>query len=553
VSAAVSQPLLRFTGVRIETSGRWQSEPRPLLEELSFEIGAGELVALVGESGSGKTLAARAILSLLPAGVRQSAGRIELEGRDLKGLSAPELRKVRGAQIGMVFQEPMVSLNPAITIERQLAEGMRLHRRLSAAEIRRRAVAMLERVRIRDPLRCLSSYPHEFSGGMRQRIMRASVLLLQPKLLIADEPTTALDTLSQREVLELMVELAQDTGAAVLLITHDLGLVARYTRRAIVLEKGRLMESGATEQILLNPRNPYTQRLVASLPRSAGDLAAVPASVPTILAARGVSIEYPGRPGFFRRALPKRVVHGVNLDVREGEIVAIVGASGSGKSTLGRAVLGLKPLAAGAVRFDGVDLSRLSGEQRRSFRRSAQLVFQDPFSSLDPRLRVRELVAATLRHADELDSAGKQARVQEMLEEVGLPSFGARFPHQMSGGQRQRVAIARAVVSRPRLVVADEPVSALDVTIQQQILTLFQKLQSQYGFACLFITHDLAVVRQIAARVIVMSGGAVVEEGPVASVFRNPAHEYTRALLEATPTLEVVGQAAIPALGESSR
>jgi peptide/nickel transport system ATP-binding protein len=552
VSASGSPPLLRFTGVRIETSGRWQSEPRPLLEELSFEIGAGELVALVGESGSGKTLAARAILSLLPPGVRQSAGRIELEGRDLTRLSAPELRKVRGAQIGMVFQEPMVSLNPAITIERQLAEGMRLHRRLSAAEIRRRAVAMLERVRIRDPLRCLSSYPHEFSGGMRQRIMLASVLLLQPKLLIADEPTTALDTLSQREVLELMVELAQDTGAAVLLITHDLGLVARYTRRAIVLEKGRLMESGTTEQILLNPRNPYTQRLVASLPRGA-DVAAVPASVPTILEARGVSIEYPGRPGLFRRALPKRVVHGVNLDVREGEIVAIVGASGSGKSTLGRAVLGLKPLAAGAVRFDGVDLSRLSGEQRRLFRRSAQLVFQDPFSSLDPRLRVRELVAATLRHADELDSVGKQARVQEMLEEVGLPSFGARFPHQMSGGQRQRVAIARAVVSRPRLVVADEPVSALDVTIQQQILTLFQKLQSQYGFACLFITHDLAVVRQIAARVIVMSGGAVVEEGPVASVFRNPAHEYTRALLEATPTLEVVGQAAIPALGESSR
>jgi peptide/nickel transport system ATP-binding protein len=543
-----SEPLLRFAGVRIETSGRWQSESRTLLEELSFEIGTGELVALVGESGSGKTLAARAILGLLPPGVRLSAGRIELEGHDLTHLSALELRKVRGAQIGMVFQEPMVSLNPAITIERQLAEGMRLHLQLPGAEIRRRAVAMLERVRIRDPLHCLKSYPHEFSGGMRQRIMLASVLLLQPKLLIADEPTTALDTLSQREVMELMVELAHDTGAAVLLITHDLGLVARYTRKAIVLEKGRLMESGTTEQILLEPRNPYTQRLVASLPRGGGDLAAVPASVPTVLEVRGASIEYPGRPGLFRRALPKRVVHGVSLDVREGEIVALVGASGSGKSTLGRAVLGLKPLAAGAIRFNGVDLSNMTAEQCRQYRRSAQLVFQDPYSSLDPRLRVRDIVAATLR-LDDLDAADRRARVEAVLEEVGLPSFGSRFPHQMSGGQRQRVAIARAVVSRPRLVVADEPVSALDVTIQQQVLTLFQKLQSQYGFACLFITHDLAVVRQIAARVIVMSGGSVVEEGLVASVFSNPAHEYTRQLLEATPILRV----ATPAPVESAR
>jgi peptide/nickel transport system ATP-binding protein len=350
--------------------------------------------------------------------------------------------------------------------------------------------------------------------------------------------------------MELMVELAHDTGAAVLLITHDLGLVARYTRRAVVLEKGRLMETGTTEQILHNPRNPYTRRLVESLPRDRGDLAAVPASVPTVLEVREACIEYPGRPGLFRRALPKRVVHGVDLDVREGEIVAIVGASGSGKSTLGRAVLGLRPLAAGTVRFNGVDLSSMTAGQHRQFRRSAQLVFQDPFSSLDPRLRVGELVAATLRHVDDLNPAEKRARVQEVLEEVGLPSFGARFPHQMSGGQRQRVAIARAVVSRPRLVVADEPVSALDVTIQQQVLTLFQKLQSQYGFACLFVTHDLAVVRQIAARVIVMSGGRVVEEGLVASVFRNPSHEYTRELLDATPTFQV---AAIPAPAESTR
>jgi peptide/nickel transport system ATP-binding protein len=528
--------LLRFEAVRIETAGR------TLLEDLSFEMDTGEMVAVVGESGSGKTLAARAILRLLPPNVRQSAGRIELLGRDLTRMSARELQTMRGAQAGMVFQEPMVSLNPAMTIERQLAEGMRLHRRLPGEEIRRRSIAMLERVRIRDPLRCLKSYPHEFSGGMRQRIMLASVLLLQPKLLIADEPTTALDTLSQREVLELMVELARDTGAAVLLITHDLGLVARYTTRAVVLEKGRLMEVGTTRQILTDPQNPYTRRLVESLPRGHGDVAPVSASAPTVLEVRDASIDYAGRPGLFRAGAPKRVVHGVSLEVRAGEIVALVGASGSGKSTLGRAVLGLKPLAAGSVRFDGTDLASMSAQQLRQFRRSAQLVFQDPYSSLDPRLRIRDIIGASLR-----DSADKDSRVQAILEEVGLPSFGSRFPHQMSGGQRQRVAIARAVVCRPRLVVADEPVSALDMTIQQQVLALLQKLQTQYGFACLFITHDLAVVRQIAARVIVISAGSLVEEGPVASVFGNPQHEYTRELLQATPSLQV-----IPGSGQSS-
>ena len=537
--ASVSAPLLRFDGVRIESSGRAASETRTLLEGLSFDVAAGEFVAVVGESGSGKTLAARSILSLLPPGVRQTAGRIELEGRDLTQLSAPEMRRVRGAQIGMVFQEPMVSLNPAMSLGRQLAEGMQLHRRLPNNEIRRQSIAMLERVRINDPLRCLKAYPHEFSGGMRQRIMLASVLLLKPKLLIADEPTTALDTLSQREVLELMVELAHDNGTAVLLITHDLGLVARYTERAIVLEKGRLMESGYTDQILANPQNPYTQRLVASLPRGSGDLVPPEDSAPVVLEVRKACIEYPGRPGFWRSAVPHQVVHGVDLDVRAGEIVAIVGASGSGKSTLGRAILGLKPLAAGTIRFDGVELAAMTAVQRKQFRRAAQLVFQDPYSSLDPRRRVRDIVAATLRHVDDIDAAERRARVQSILEEVGLPSFADRYPHQMSGGQRQRVAIARAVVSRPRLVVADEPVSALDVTIQQQILTLFQTLQAQYGFACLFITHDLAVVRQIATRVVVMSGGIVVEEGAVKSVFGDPAHKYTRELLEATPTLDV--------------
>jgi peptide/nickel transport system ATP-binding protein len=540
--ASLATPLLRFTGVRIEAVGRARAGSAPLLEDLSFDVAPGEFVAVVGESGSGKTLAARSILNLLPEGVRRVGGRIELEGRDLTQLSGPEMRKVRGAQIGMVFQEPMVSLNPAMTIGRQLAEGLQLHRQLSGDEIRRQVLAMLERVRITDPLRCLSAFPHEFSGGMRQRIMLAAVLLLKPKLLIADEPTTALDTLSQREVLELMVELAHDDGAAVLLITHDLGLVARYTERAIVLEKGRLMEVGTTRQILTEPQNPYTQRLVASLPRGSAAGTAVPDSAQVVVEVRNASVEYPGRAGLWRAGTPTQVVHGVDLDVRSGEIVAIVGASGSGKTTLGRAILDLKPLAAGSIRFDGIELARMTAAQRKQFRRAAQLVFQDPYSSLNPRLRVRDIVAATLRHAD-IDVAERAARVDAILDEVGLASFGDRFPHQMSGGQRQRVAIARAVVSRPRLVVADEPVSALDMTIQQQVLALFRKLQAQYGFACLFITHDLAVVRQIATRVVVMSGGVVVEEGPVSSVFSDPRHRYTRELLAATPVLEAAALA----------
>jgi peptide/nickel transport system ATP-binding protein len=537
VIASLSTPLLRFAGVRIETAGRPGSPPQPLLEGLSFDVAPGEFVAVVGESGSGKTLAARSILNLLPDGVMRVAGRIELEGRDLTQLSAAQMRKVRGAQIGMVFQEPMVSLNPAMTIGRQLAEGLELHRQLSKAEIRRQSIAMLERVRIKDPLRCLAAFPHEFSGGMRQRIMLASVLLLKPRLLIADEPTTALDTLSQKEVLELMVELAHDDGAAVLLITHDLGLVARYTERAIVLEKGCLMESGPTRQILTAPQNPYTKRLVASLPGKGTGGALVPNTAPVVVALKNVCIEYPGRPGLWRAGTPTQVVHGVDLEVRSGEILAIVGASGSGKTTLGRAILDLKPLAGGSIHFDGLDLARMTRTQRKHFRRSAQLVFQDPYSSLNPRQRVHEIVAATLRHAD-IGAAERIARVEAILAEVGLESFGDRFPHQMSGGQRQRVAIARAVVSRPRLVVADEPVSALDMTIQQQVLTLFRKLQSQYGFACVFITHDLAVVRQIAGRVVVMSGGVLVEEGPVASVFDDPRHKYTRDLLAATPAME---------------
>jgi len=531
----MTEPLLEIRGLRIvaDASGT------VLLRELDLTLGRGERLAIVGESGSGKTMATRAIPGLLAAGVHRDVGSIRFDGRELTGLSGGDLRRIRGAGIGMVFQEPMTSLNPALSIGRQLAEGLKLHRGLSDEEIERRSIDMLRRVRIADPEGCLKRFPHEFSGGMRQRIMLASVLMLEPKLLIADEPTTALDTLSQREVLELMVALTRETGTALLLITHDLGLVAQYTDRVLVLEKGVMVEEGRTAEVLARPQHPYTARLIGSLPRPDGTRSAVSKDDNVVLSIKAAVIEYQGARGLLRSSLAKRVIDGVDLMVREGEIVALVGASGSGKTTLGRAALGLQPLASGTVRFEGDDIATMSRSRRSAFRRDAQLVFQDPFSSLAPHLRIGEIVGAALRHIPKMTAAERRARVAEVLGEVGLPGYEARRPHQMSGGQRQRVAIARAIASEPRLVVADEPVSALDLTIQHQVIELLRRLQRERGFACLFITHDLAVVEQVADRVVVLEQGRVIEEGQTAAVFAAPRRDYTRELLAASPALAI--------------
>ena len=532
---SASAALLSVEALRLETDPLTGSH-RTLLHDLTFQIQPGAFSAVVGESGSGKTLAARAILSLLPPGVRRVSGAIHFAGRNLAALSPRELRAVRGASIGMVFQEPMSSLNPAITVGRQLIEGLRLHRGLPVHECRRRACTMLERVRIQDPELCLNAYPHEFSGGMRQRIMLASVLLLEPRLLIADEPTTALDTLSQREVLELITELTRNANIATLLITHDLGVVARYAEEVIVLERGHLRESGPTAQVLTEPAHPYTRRLLAARPHARNHASTQTPEPPVVLEVENVSINYPGKRRLLRAGVPKQIVHDANISLREGEIVALVGASGSGKSTLGRAILRLKSVAGGSIRVCGQDIASLAPEAYRRYRAQAQLIFQDPYSSLDPRIRVADTIGAPLR-VQGVPKNERQKRVETVLEQVGLTGFGDRFPHQMSGGQRQRVAIARAIISRPKLVVADEPVSALDMTIQAQVLTLLQRLQSDYGFACLFITHDLSVVAQIASQVLVMSAGRIVERGPTADVLCRPQHDYTRALLAATPLL----------------
>ncbi len=537
-SGAATPPLLSVRGLTLEGPGG-----RTLVDGVSFDVETGRVLALVGESGSGKTLAGRAILRLLPSQVRQCAGTILLQGNDVGALDEARMRALRGAVAGMVFQEPMVSLNPAMRIGEQLAEALLLHQGLAAHEAREQASAMLRRVRIDDVEACLRAFPHQFSGGMRQRIMLASVMLLKPRLLIADEPTTALDSLAQREVMEIMADLTRTAGTAVLLVTHDLGLVARYAHDVVVLEKGRRIEGGPVRDVLLAPRDEYTRRLIAALPRRRHS-APLPAGETPLVEARSVSISFSRGTGWFRRAESKHAVRDVSLAIHPAEVVAVVGGSGSGKTTLGRALLGLIPLASGELRFGGRPVHGAGHKDLREFRLASQLIFQDPYSSLDPRQRIGDAVAEPLLHGGTLGRAARGRRAGEMLEQVGLAGYERRYPHALSGGQRQRVAIARALVRRPAFVVADEPVSALDMTIQKQVLDLLRKLQAEYGFACMFVSHNLAAVSEIADRIVVMDQGRIVEEGRVQDIFDRPRSPYTRLLLEAATTTDLIQELA---------
>lgn len=508
----------------------------PIVRGMNLSLAQGTMGALVGESGSGKTLASRSILRLLPPGVSMTKGEILLDGEDLAKVSEKRMRQLRGQSLGMIFQEPMVSLNPAMSVGAQMAEALRLHTSLSRQEIRQLCVEMLERVRISNAAASLSAFPHEFSGGMRQRIMIASVMLLRPKLLVADEPTTALDTLAQREVLDLLTELARDFNTAVLLITHNLGLVARYTEHMTVLREGRVVEAGKTASVIAHPYQAYTQKLIAAAKAGEGlAYETIPPDAPAVLRATDVSVTYGERT--HGRGKGVAAVSGVSLDIRKGETVAVVGGSGSGKTTLGRALLGLVPLSSGCVEFEGRHITEGNGSIRREARLGCQMVFQDPYSSLDPRQRIGSIVHEPLRHVQDTTPDDKERRVREVLAEVGLSGLDQRLPHELSGGQRQRVAIARALVRRPPFVVADEPVSALDMTIQAQVLELIRELQASYGFACLFISHDLAAVRRVAHRVIVMEAGRVVEQGATEDILGAPQHPYTTRLIEAAPMI----------------
>ncbi|OWV80820.1 peptide ABC transporter ATP-binding protein [Rhizobium sp. R634] len=524
------ESLLSVRGLSLQVAHRGID----VVRDVSFDIEAGEIFGIVGESGSGKTLATRALISLLPPAVRVTGGTVSYKGRNVLAMSDSALRQLRGAEIGVVFQEPMTSLNPSMTIGRQLEEGLILHTKMPPEERRSRILDMLTRVGIRDPEGALPAYPHEFSGGMRQRIMLASVMLLKPALLIADEPTTALDAVIQRDVMELLVELTRAEGTAVLLISHDLPMVARYTSRIVVMEKGAIVEQGTTEQLLEAPRHPYTKKLLSSLPFR-GETRAIDLTTAPMVSARDIVVDYAGRKSLLKKAAPKRALHGVSIDIREGEVVALVGGSGSGKTTLGRTIAGLVDQSGGQILFQG----RERDADWRDYRLNCQMVFQDPYSLLDPRMTIAALVEEALRLVPGIDGAAKKKRALETLEEVGLGAdYTLRYPHELSGGQRQRVAIARAIARRPKFLIADEPVSALDVTVRAQVLDLFSNLQKRYGFSCLFISHDLGVVEQIADRVVVMQDGRIIEEGDRNTIFDSPKEAYTRRLLSAIPALD---------------
>ncbi|MCU5772984.1 ABC transporter ATP-binding protein [Erwiniaceae bacterium BAC15a-03b] len=512
---------------------------RLVVKGISFALAEREVLAVVGESGSGKTLAMRALIGLLPANIGWRADAMQFAGGSLLNLSAGQLREVRGAGIGMVFQEPMTSLNPAMSIGRQLDEGLVLHTTLTAPQRKAKIIAMLERVGLNNAASLLTRFPHEFSGGMRQRVMIASVMLLEPKLIIADEPTTALDVLVQHEVMELMLALTAEKGSAVILISHDLSMVANYASRIMVMEQGELVEQNSSHTLLASPQHPYTRRLLDALPtrKAAPDRQTLFAAQP-VIGLQDIVIDYEGRKGWFKPRTLTRAVNGVSFNVRAGETVALVGASGSGKTTIGKLIAGMVQASAGSLTFMGQPLENASRAQRQSWRMACQMIQQDPYSSLNPRMKVAQLLEEPLLLLAQMNRRARLDRIKQVLEEVGLDAmFLARYPHQLSGGQRQRVAIARAIIRRPAFIIADEPTSALDMTVQKQIILLLKKLQQSYGFACLFITHDLGAVEQIADRIMVMEQGLLVESGWSDDVLDQPQHDYTRRLLSCLPRL----------------
>ena len=513
----------------------------PILHQVSLAVAPGEVVGLVGESGSGKSMTALAVMRLLPRGAR-AQGRISLEGVDLLAENERGMCARRGRQVGMVFQEPMTALNPLQTIGAQVAEGLRLHLGLGAGEAAGRAAAVLERVGLPPSKVALDRYPHELSGGQRQRVVIAMAVALQPRLIIADEPTTALDVTTQTQILGLLRDLVAETGAGLLLITHDLAVVGAMADRIVVMRRGAVVEEGAAAGFRQGLTHPYSRALMAAS-------AHVPARTPPALDAAPLlsvgglvrSYRLP-RATLFGPAHEHRAVDGVDLVVRRGESVGLVGESGCGKSTLARAVLALEPPQAGVIRLDGADSTRLSGPALAAFRRRVQMVFQDPYGSFDPRHTAGRIVAEPLHLVPgRTDAPSRAEQVAAALTEVGLtPADADKYPHEFSGGQRQRLAIARALITRPELIVLDEPVSALDVSIRAQVLDLLAALQARLGLSYLFISHDLGVVRAITDRVAVMRAGRIVEAGPTAQVLVDPQHPYTRELVEAALHLDRV-------------
>ncbi|RYV52954.1 ABC transporter ATP-binding protein [Pengzhenrongella frigida] len=562
-STGPARPVLAFD--RLSVTFASDAGPVRAVREVSFTVAPGEIVAVVGESGSGKSVSSRALLGLLP-GTATVAGSAQLDGVELTGLRGESMRKVRGDRIAMIFQEPATSLDPVRTVGWQVVQALRVHRPMSRRAARARAVELLELVGIPDAASRIHSYPHQLSGGQKQRVMIAIAIACEPEVIIADEPTTALDVTVQAAILELLRDLRDRLGTAIVLITHNMGVVADLADRVVVMYRGEVVEEASVAQIFAAPAHPYTRRLLAAVPHLGqgrslsadpgpaavaaapgpavvtsvpGPPVVVPPSIPA-LAVRDLVVEFAGRLGAPRL----RAVDGVSFTIAPGQVLGLVGESGSGKTTVGRTTVGLVPAVSGSIEVFGTDLRTASPRVLRDLRRRFGFVFQDPSASLNPRSSVGAAISEPLSvHAVGSD-ASRRRRVAELLEAVELPaSFARRFPHELSGGQRQRVSLARALVLGPDLLIADEPTSALDVSVQATVLALFQQLQTEMGFACLFISHDLAVIDLVAHDVAVMRTGRLVEVGTTAAVLNAPQHAYTRALLAAVPVPDPAEQA----------
>ena len=511
------------------------SDRKSAVSGVSLEVGKTEIVCVVGESGSGKSIMGKAILGLLPKPhVRVTGGRIMFEGRDLIALPEDDMRRLRGGRIAMIFQEPMTALNPLMKVGRQIDEVIEVHTDLKPAARRARVLELISDVHLPDPKRIVDSYPHQLSGGQRQRIVIAMALALEPALIIADEPTTALDVTTQAQILHLMKELQRAHGTSVLFITHDFGVVAEIADRVAVMRHGEIVEAGSADEVLRNPQADYTKALVAAVPGLKPRLRDKQAAQP-LLVVRDLEKTYVSAGGFAAPARRVKAVDKVSLELGERSSLALVGESGSGKSTLARCIIGLELPEGGEILLDGERISGLTRDQLRPYRRHMQMVFQDPFASLNPRQRIGDIIAiGPMIQGVSREKAHAEAR--ELLSLVGLrPEAADRYPHEFSGGQRQRVGIARALAVKPKLIVADEPVSALDVSVQKQVLDLLNELRRKFGLSMLFITHDLRVAATVCENIAIMQRGRIVEHGATAEIFANPQHAYTRSLLDAVP------------------
>ena len=559
----LDHPIARFENLKVEF--QTQDGPVEAVKGVSFDIAAGETVAIVGESGSGKSVSSLSLMRLVEYGGGEiSDGRLLFDrgaaGQiDLRRINPKDMRAIRGREIGMIFQEPMTSLNPVFTIGRQLMEGLRLHMGLSKAAALSRAIDLLRQVRIPEPERRLSQYPHELSGGMRQRVVIAMALACEPRLLIADEPTTALDVTIQAEILGLMNKLKKETGTAVMFITHDMAVVAQMADRVVVMFRGEKVEEGLVEDIFANPQHPYTQNLLAAVPKlgemhgqpipkplsligqpEKSLIGSVPPTEEVLLDVRNLTTRFSVKGGFFRRTVARvHALENVSFSIKKGATLSLVGESGSGKSTCGRSILRLEEPQSGSIKLGNTDVLALGSAGLREARRDMQMVFQDPFASLNPQMTLADQVAEPMKNYNMAQGSELMDRVAGLFDRVELPrAFMRRFPHELSGGQRQRIAIARALALNPKLLIADEAVSALDVSVQAQVLNLMLELQAELGISMLFISHDMAVVERVSHHVAVMFLGRIVEIGTRQEVFEDPRHDYTKTLMSAVPVAD---------------